>query len=270
MLDSGLALAKKRWPHNQTMRFYLGTHEPAWLPRTTTPLFVSYSRLIRRKSLPRARCEWALDSGAFTQLIRHGRWTTPMKQYAESVDEIARKVGRLQWASIQDWLCTPVVLKSTGLTIRQHQTNTIRSLGELRITAPSVNWIPVLQGWDLRSYMEHAAAYRAEGFDLTGEAVVGVGSLANRKSDPAVHRILLELRDAGIKMHGFGLSTVALARVHPLLQSADSLTWSFIARRRQLKHPRCSSAHSVCNNCLSYALAWRRNLVNSFSREGLA
>jgi hypothetical protein len=249
------------------MRFYLGTHEPAWLPRTDVPLFVSFNRLIRRNALPRASGKWALDSGAFTQLHRHGRWTISAINYAEAVGHIASHVGKLQWASIQDWLCAPAVLKSTGLTIRQHQKNTVRSLMDLRTIAPGIKWVPILQGWDARSYLQHMAAYRAEGFNLEDEPLVGVGSLANRKDSPEVHRILSELHGLGLRTHGFGLSTIALGKVHRLLSSADSLTWSFIARRRLIKHVECTGAHAVCNNCLPYALSWRAGVLKALQKN---
>lgn len=34
------------------MRFFLGTHHPAWLARTDVPLFVSHHRLAGRRTLP--------------------------------------------------------------------------------------------------------------------------------------------------------------------------------------------------------------------------
>ncbi len=248
------------------MKFYLGTHEPSWLSRTSVPLFLSYNRLIRYKTLPRAKGQWALDSGAFTQLANHGRWTITASHYANVVQDIATRVGKLQWASIQDWICSPHVLEATGMTIRDHQKNTIQSLIELRKLAPAIQWIPVLQGWDLRSYIDHMAAYRACGFDLDTEPIVGVGSLANRKDSPEVYKILSEIQQLGVRTHAFGLSGIALNKVHHLVESADSLTWSYTARRRRLKHPRCNAAHVVCNNCYLYALAWRGQLIRDFQR----
>ncbi|MGW4241176.1 deazapurine DNA modification protein DpdA family protein [Nocardia sp. NPDC004722] len=45
------------------MKFYLGTHQPHWLALTDVPLFISDVRLRDRKTFPRARGEWGLDSG---------------------------------------------------------------------------------------------------------------------------------------------------------------------------------------------------------------
>ncbi|HYN19415.1 MAG TPA: hypothetical protein VE078_00525 [Thermoanaerobaculia bacterium] len=55
--------------------FYLGTHHPDWLAKTEVPLFVSRTRLKNRRTVPRAAARWALDSGAFSEISVHGRWT---------------------------------------------------------------------------------------------------------------------------------------------------------------------------------------------------
>ncbi|GAA2734096.1 DUF7221 family queuine tRNA-ribosyltransferase-like protein [Actinocorallia aurantiaca] len=100
--------------------FYLGTHQPAWLTRVRVPLFVSHRRLDRYKRLPRARCRWALDSGAFTELGRHGQWTESPDTYVSAVCRYRDEVGRLAWAAPQDWLCEPFVRARTGLSVREH------------------------------------------------------------------------------------------------------------------------------------------------------
>lgn len=84
---------------------YLGTHEPAWLPRTTVPLFISRRRLERRKSMPRSVGTWALDSGGFTELSLHGRWELPPPEYIQKVRRYRDEIGGMQWAAIQDWMC---------------------------------------------------------------------------------------------------------------------------------------------------------------------
>lgn len=87
--------------------FYLGAHHPGWLTRAKVPLFVSRNRLIKRRSFPRASARWALDSGAFTQLSIHGRWTVPPAQYAGEVRLLSQEIGSLDFAAPQDWMCEP-------------------------------------------------------------------------------------------------------------------------------------------------------------------
>lgn len=248
--------------------YFLGTHQPNWLTETRVPLFISFSRLNRYKTLPRSRSAWAMDSGAFSQLYTNGKWTWSPQKYADEVRRIAEEVGLLQWASIQDWLCTPAVLRCTRLSIRAHQRNTVRSLVTLRTLAPEIRWLPILQGWNVRSYLNHLAMYESQGFMLASEPLVGVGSLAIRQTSSEVASLLRALHDQGLRIHAFGLSITGLRSVHPLIESSDSMVWSFVARRRKIKHAGCRQVHTVCNNCLSYALAWRRRVVSQIQSMG--
>lgn len=60
--------------------FYLGTHQVNWLSDSQARLFGSRRRLSTRRRLPRARSNWALDSGGFTELSLYGGWkTTPIE-----------------------------------------------------------------------------------------------------------------------------------------------------------------------------------------------
>src|SRR4051812_48159649 len=129
--------------------FYLGTHEPSWLARTRVPLFISRRRLARLKRLPSARGRWALDSGPFSELAFYRTWRTTPACYAAEVRQYRDRVGRLDWATIQDWMVDPATLSHTGKTVREHQELTVGSWVELSGLAPEVPWVPVLQGRDL-------------------------------------------------------------------------------------------------------------------------
>jgi hypothetical protein len=91
------------------MRFYLGSPEPAWLKRTDVPLFISHNRLKRCKTLPRALGPWALDSGGFTELQRHGMYRLTAADYAAAVRRYRDEIGGLEWVAPQDWMCEPLV-----------------------------------------------------------------------------------------------------------------------------------------------------------------
>ncbi len=96
---------------------YLGTHLPQWLGRLAVPLFVSRRRLAGRRTLPRARARWALDSGGFSELQMYGEWRTTPEQYVEEVRRFRREIGLMDWAAIQDWMCEPQVIN--GLVCRR-------------------------------------------------------------------------------------------------------------------------------------------------------
>jgi hypothetical protein len=180
---------------------------------------------------------------------------------------MSTEVGKLQWASIQDWICSPVVLARTSFTVSTHQGRTIDSFFTLKKLAPEIAWLPVLQGWTVESYLAHLRMYRSLGLCLQKEPIVGVGSLASRQYSDELPKILVALHDQGLRLHAFGLSLAGLKSVSHLVSSADSMVWSFTARRRRLKHGTCRAPHRVCNNCLAYAIAWRRKVLQRLRFE---
>lgn len=248
-------------------RFYLGVHMPVWLGdsrRRRVPLFVSHVRLRHRKTLPRAVGPWALDSGGFSELSLRGAWSDSSTAYATAVRRYVDEIGKLDFAAIQDWMCEPFVLEKTKGTVELHQARTIQSLVDLRSIAPEIPWLPVLQGFTRGEYLHHVESYARAGVDLTREPLVGVGSICRRQATGEAEDILRELQSLGIRVHGFGLKKQGLARCSPVLASADSMAWSFDARRKP-KQKGCQ--HPKCNNCLVYALNWYREVVDGFKRR---
>ena len=242
------------------MRFYLGTHEPHWLDRATGPLFVSRRRLDRVKKTARAVVPWCLDSGGFSELSMFGRWETSPEQYAEEVTRYSAQLGKMEWAAVQDWMCEPFILKKTGLTIREHQGRTIQSYYRLHALAPAIPWVPVLQGFTLDEYLDHIEQYRLCGIDLRKVPVVGVGSICRRQGTMEAERIIRAIHHRGIRIHGFGFKLQGLRTCSRYLHSADSMAWSFNARR---KPPMTGHKHAACSNCLTFAEDWRVRAIAS-------
>jgi hypothetical protein len=246
------------------LRFFLGTHEPAWLERLDVPLFLSRTRLARRKSLPCARAPWAMDSGGFTQLdTPPHRWTMSADEYADEVNYFAAEVGRLEWAAPQDWMCEPWIIAKTGLSVREHQERTVANFVELRDRGP---FIPVLQGWEAADYERCIELYQQAGVDLASFPLVGLGTVCRRQATPEIARIVGMLTNRGISLHGFGMKKVGLQRCSHLLTSADSTAWATRGRkawhfdRRRLcrngTHP------GSCANCMEWAQEWREGVVD--------
>ena len=238
--------------------FYLGTHHPGWLATTGLPLFISDRRLRTYKTLPRATAAWALDSGGFTELSTDGTWDhgpTP-RQYADRIRRYRDQIGHLAWAAPQDWMCEPAILARTGLTIPEHQQRTITSVVRLRDLDPALPVIPVLQGWTVSDYLRCADAYGKAGINLAAEPLVGLGSVCRRQASTGTELIIRALHAHGITaLHGFGVKISGLIRCGHLLTSADSMAWSFAARR-QPPLPGCGTRHRNCANCLRYATTW--------------
>jgi hypothetical protein len=235
------------------VRFLLGTHETTWLARTRTPLFVSHRRLALRRSLPVAVGSWALDSGGFSELSLFGEWRTTVPEYVEAVASYEEEIGGLEWAAPMDWMCEPWLVEKTGLSVREHQERTVENYLELRGRGP---FIPVLQGWEVGDYLNHVDMYQDAGVDLTLERLVGLGSVCRRQDTVMAGRIVRELQP--IRLHGFGVKLSGLRKYREHLVSADSMAWSYRARRSP---PLPGHSHRSCANCLEYALRWRDQVL---------
>lgn len=247
------------------MRFFLGTNQPHWLRDDRfrdVPLFVSRRALMRYKRLPQAVGLWDLDSGGFTELTMHGRWTVSAKDYARDVARFRAEIGGMGWAAPQDWMCEPWMLRKTGLTVEEHQRRTIDNVLELRALGCDV--IPVLQGWRVSEYHGHVEAYDRAGLNLRVEPVVGLGSVCRRQATDEAARLVRSLASLGIALHGFGFKSNGLRAVHEHLVSADSLAWSFRARRSP---PLPGCKHRSCSTCVVYALRWRERLLSSLRHK---
>ena len=256
----------------QAFVFYLGTHEPAWLGRVRVPLFVSHRRLARYRRLPVARCRWALDSGAFTELSANGQWNLTPSAYLAAIRRYQAEIGHLAWAAPQDWLCEPAVVARTGLSVREHQQRTVANLLELRTLAPYLPIIPVVQGWTVDDYLECVRMYARAGVDLTKEQLVGLGSVCRRQATADIAIIVEHLYRLGLRLHGFGVKTDGLQRYGRYLASADSMAWSLRGRYvRGCAHQLPPGRRPVSEaNCLSFAREWREQVLSSSGQHQTA
>lgn len=242
------------------MIFYLGTHMPSWLERVDFPLFVSRTRLSGRRTLPRARAPWALDSGGFTQLDKTGIWSITPAEYVDEVRRYRDGIGNLVWAAPMDWMCEPRVRARTGLSVGEHQRRTVANYLTLRDLAPDLPFIPVLQGWTLDDYLRCVDLYQTAGVDLAVLPLVGLGSVCRRQATSEIGAIVSALATAGIALHGFGVKTDGLRSYSAYLTSADSMAWSYGGRRtRPCAH---GTAQSEAN-CADFAAAWRARVLDA-------
>jgi hypothetical protein len=244
------------------MRFYLGTHQPAWLSRDLgVPLLVSHRRLDGRRSLPRATGPWALDSGSFTELSLYGQWRTDARTYVAAVRRYSEEIGQLDWAAGQDWMVESHVRTRTGASLRTHQQRTVANYLQLRELAPELPFIATLQGESVADYQRCADLYERHGVDLAALPRVGVGSICQHSGE--VEQIVRSLADRGLRLHTFGAKVLGLARYADAICSSDSLTWSFRGRHV----PGCSPSHRSESNCLHFALAWHTRLLASLPAD---
>lgn len=212
------------------LKFFVGLHHPHAAEHFDTA-FISVNALRRRKGSFPAR-EWIMDSGAFTTILKHGGYPNPVSEYAAEIRRW-KGVGTLLAAVAQDFMCEPHMLARTGLTVAEHQRLTIERYDALLAEQTGVYIMPVLQGYTPQEYVRHLRAY---GNRLKPGMWVGVGSICKRNSDPqAIWRVLdaIKRERPDLRLHGFGLKKTALAasEIRRLLHSADSMAWSYAARK---------------------------------------
>lgn len=164
------------------------------------------------------------------------------------------------FAAIQDWMCEPFMLDKTNRNLDEHQFFTIKSLLGLREFAPEIPWMPVLQGWQCDDYLDHIEQYAAAGINLTAEPVVGVGSICRRQGTKQAARIIRAIALQQIRIHAFGVKSDGLDLFGDWIESADSMAWSFVARRRPVLLDGCEG-HKNCANCLRWALEWHASKI---------
>jgi hypothetical protein len=251
------------------MTFWVGFCDPCWLERTAVPACVSFGRLRKRKRLPKPLGPVFLDSRGFSEINQHGRYTFAPEEYAAFVARCRDEWGeKLVGASVMDWMCEPFVLAKTGLTVAEHQRRTVASWVQLKVMAPSLPWVPVLQGWQRDDYHRCADLYAEAGTDLGTLPLVGLGSVCRRQGTTEAAGIVrsLVVRRGLDNLHGL----VGRHRLARLFRSSDSMAWSTRGRKawdhdgRRLcggdDHP------GSCSNCLRWALTWREKLVHRIDR----
>jgi hypothetical protein len=214
------------------MQFYPGLHQPSDAKHFRRAC-ISIKRLQRRKK-PLHCPQVMIDSGAFTELYIHGRYTHSVADHARQLRRLHSGVAAIEIAVAQDYMCEPFILRRTGLTIEQHQRLTIERYDELRSLIHEFPILPVLQGYDPSDYVRHIDLY---GDRLVPAARVGVGSVCKRNGSPVdVANVLATIKGvrADLHLHGFGIKLTAIkdGSVRALLDSADSMAWSYSARKQ--------------------------------------
>jgi len=214
------------------MLFYTGIHVLG-IAKHLKRSFISVNILRKRKSYFTVN-NWIMDSGAFTEISTYGQYRTSVFDYAEQICKW-RTCGNLELAVAQDYMCEPFILEKTGLTISEHQKLTIERYVQL-VKLTDIPVMPVLQGYESCDYVHHLGMY---GNLLKPNMRVGVGSVCKRNSNPQQIVSILEKIKANrpdLRLHGFGLKTTALRNnyICDMLFSADSLAWSYAARRQGL------------------------------------
>lgn len=212
------------------MKFFVGLHKPNHA-KNFDRACISVGVLRKRKG-PFEVKEWLLDSQAFMTILKFGGYPHPPEEYAAQIVRW-KDNGNLLAAVSQDYMCEPDMLAITGLTATDHQRLTIERYDALLAADTGVYIMPVLQGYTPSEYVDHIRQY---GDRLTPGMWVGVGSVCKRNGSPKrVLDVLIAIKTErpDLRLHGFGLKITALSKgtIRALLESSDSMAWSYAARK---------------------------------------
>lgn len=194
-----------------------------------------------------------------------GEWRTSPDSYIDEVRRCVLEIGNLSFAAQQDWMCEPFIISKTGLSVKEHQLRTTINYMYLMERAPTLPWMPVIQGFKESEYLEHVDLFYSYGIDLRKLDRVGIGSVCRRQGTLEVTRIIGSVARLGIPLHGFGLKTKGLANLSEKIKSCDTMSWSVQARKNNIQMRGCG--HRTCSSCMKYALKWRKNLLKDLYFE---
>lgn len=223
------------------MKIYITIDKILYLEAFTGPYMWSVTQgflLNRKKPMPRSN--WALDSGGFGELRKHGKYSFTEKQYLATVNRLNPELF-----FAMDWMCEPTVLKKTGLSVKDHQMKTTENILAIKVLNERQGsafrgassklrtyseFAGVIQGWSLDDYLFHIDQLKDHDCITP---IMGIGSICRRHKEEEIFEIIKTIKQElpNTKLHGFGVKTSVLKKfpnVINLLDSIDSAAWGWM------------------------------------------
>lgn len=173
-----------------------------------------------------------VDCGGYSFMMGKGEYG-PIGEY---VDYLRRWQPELY--ALRDYPCEPDVLDKHGRTVEQHQQMTIDAHIETLEAVGDLDGKPVtvIQGWNPEDYLRHIDMAREAGLPLD---YVAIGSVCRRNAETAIERVCMAVRDElpDAHLHAFGVKTSIFDKTmcKSILDSADSLAYSYASEKRHGK-----------------------------------
>lgn len=213
------------------MKFYVGVQTQKQLD-ASEKFILSFARIRARKKKKYIinNKDWIMDSGAFSEIKLHGKYTFTLDYYLNYIKEY-----NPNFFVNCDYMCEPSQLERTGLTIKEHQEKTIENQiylydkkNEMGIKSILMG---TLQGWKIFDYLDHIDMMKERGILLD---YMGVGSICRRFKTKEIVKILkwINYEIPDIKLHGFGVKIKVLEypEVFKYMYSCDSMAWTYTGR----------------------------------------
>ena len=204
--------------------FYYGSawHWPLpYLPR----VMLSWNMCRTLKKAWKIDVPWMMDSGAFSVILKHGKYPYSPEEYASGIEKWKPDIA---WT--MDYPCEPTVREKGQYDPIIAQEMTINN--QIRLLDLNVNTQMVVQGWEISDYLENLDKIKEQGL-LTER--LGIGSVCRRGQSGQIARIIRTVKQnvpSWVKLHGFGIKISVIkstdAKFH--LHSSDSLSWDYESR----------------------------------------
>lgn len=167
-----------------------------------------------------------VDSGGFVAAQRWGEYPWGAREYIEFAQSVSEG-HNLDFIATLDYACERGVNRSQHATNRDRIQATVENALACINAAPSLPWLPVVQGWTLPEYDYCIQLYQEAGISLNS---AGLGTMCGRKPGAGI-RILRALgyRYPQNRWHVFGMHLWILKNpfAAAVVQSWDSYAWNW-------------------------------------------
>lgn len=192
--------------------------------------------------------ELFLDSGAFSLINKYGDYPYDYRRYIAFAKRL-----KPDYIAIMDYPCEPN--SKIDLPIKERIDKTIENAIKLMDLAPNLNWVMVIQGWDVNNYLYCLDKIKEHGL-LT--PLTAIGSVCVRKKLKEVRDIIVTIRretPKRIKLHCFGLNLrfVRDYTIFNSIYSFDSHAWCIykgFPKTMQEKLPKLNDWLKIMNDVI--------------------
>lgn len=169
-----------------------------------------------------------VDCGGYSFMMNKGEYG-PLGDYVEYL-----RRWQPDYYALRDYPCEPDVLDEHNAHVRQHQLKTTDAHVEMLDAVGDLDGqaVAVVQGWDVEDYLFHIDHLREHGVPLE---TVAIGSVCRRNAEQDIERVIRAVREElpDAHLHAFGVKTSVFKHTsaRQLLDSADSLAYSYASMK---------------------------------------
>ena len=175
--------------------------------------------------------EIMLDSGGFSFFTKYSDYPFELNKYIEWIHNMNEaNDGKVNYCAIRDYPCEPLINRASISTNKERIEKTVQNAIECIDTDNTINWMPVLQGYDLEEYLSCLDLYKDVGII---EDILAIGSMCRRTDIKTIEKIIRSIKkEYNGKIHLFGLTMNALKSKYIVDNtfSCDTIGYTFMCK----------------------------------------